>query len=513
MADPNESAWQEISTAALLGTQRSPFHAPALPGGLGAMLKTAPEAQRENSAHALLRTAAVTALHRRAGKLPPTGDSPFPNPCAVDRRARCSVKAGQRLEMILSSGRGYLLGEWVELANQSGVRVREEQLEGLLARQKMIIPLRAALLPTLGERGRWLAAQNPDWDTFVHYSDERIWHEGQRRERTAYLSDLRVRDPQAACELLASTWQEESPNERAAFLPLLAIGLSLEDEPFLEGVLDDRRKEVRQAAAGLLARLPASRLVQRMTHLGQQMVVWKNGLLRGSIEVSLPERWEEALQRDGIEAKPPANLGFGEKAWWLAQVLALVPPATWSDGWNKKPTTLIDALRKHELEDVLIYGWTEAALRFGDVAWIDALLTYERRRADGKRLFELFARLPQHEKEAAIIALLRENHQLTFDQAPSIWLSTCRFLWSSELTFAVTWCICWELKNGSLQPWRWEALLHEIGMYFHPDQLEKSIQQIRGTLNQGYGPDPYVQDLLAVLSFRLGMYEDFKETV
>jgi hypothetical protein len=509
MPDSNENAWQEISTAALLGTQRSPFQTPALPGELGEVIKTAPAGQRGNNAHTLLRAAAVTALHRRAGKLPPISRNPFPNLCARDLRPRCSLQTAQRLEMILSSGRGYLLKEWIELANQRGLRVREESLEGLLARQKMILPFRAELMPVLGERGRWLAAQNPEWDTFVYYPNERTWHEGNRRERLAFLSDLRTRDPQAARELLTSTWAEESPNERAAFLPLLANRLSLDDEPFLDSVLDDRRKEVRQSAAALLAQLPSSRLIQRMTWLGQQLVTWKNGLLRGAIEVKLPESCGDALQRDGIEPKLAANPWLGEKAWWLAQILALVPPITWSSGWNKKPSTLIDALRKHELEDALIYAWTEAALRFGDAEWIDALLAYEHRRADGKRLVELFARLPREGKEAAMIALLRENHLLTFDQAPSVWLSTCRFPWGSELTFAVTWCICWGLKNGSLQPWRWEVLLHEIGMYFNPDQLEKSIQQIRGTLNQGYGPDPYVQDLLTVLSFRLGMYADF----
>ncbi|MBE0698058.1 MAG: hypothetical protein IH586_14135, partial [Anaerolineaceae bacterium] len=209
--------------------------------------------------------------------------------------------------------------------------------------------------------------------------------------------------------------------------------------------------------------------------------------------------------------KPSSGLALGEKAWWLAQVLALIPPSTWSSRWNKKVSTLIEAVSKNEMEDALIYGWTEAALRCADSEWIEALLVYERRRADDKRLYDLFVRLPQSAKEAAMIDLLRENHSLAFDDAPSIWLSNCRFSWSSELTFAVTWCICWALQRGDLQPWRWEILLHEISMYFYPEHLEKSIKQIRDAQNKSYKPDPYVRDLLSVLQFRLEMHQVFSQ--
>ncbi|MBE0696194.1 MAG: hypothetical protein IH586_04660, partial [Anaerolineaceae bacterium] len=423
MPNSTETAWQEISTAALLGTQRKPFQAPSLPGELGEVLKTNAGRHSGNSAAILLRTAAVSVLHRRAGKLPPASALPYIIPCPLDERPQCSSQAGYCLEMILNSGRAPVLAEWIELANRRGMRLREEHLESLLNQQKMIFPLRAAILPVLGERGRWLAAQNPEWDTFVYYTEERIWHEGQRKERMAYLNDLRTRDPQAARELLTSTWAEESPNERTIFLRVLANGLSMADEPFLETVLDDRRKDVRQTAGELLAHLPGSRLVQRMIQMGQQLLSWKNGLLRGSIEANLPESCGERMLRDGVEQKPSSGLALGEKAWWLAQVLALIPPSTWSSRWNKKVSTLIEAVSKNEMEDALIYGWTEAALRFADSEWIEALLVYERRRADSKRLYDLFVRLPQSAKEAVMIDLLRENHSLAFDNTPSIWLS------------------------------------------------------------------------------------------
>jgi hypothetical protein len=505
-----ESAWQEISTAALLGTQRQPFKPPALPGAVSAVIG-APAGGGVESETLLLRAAAVTALHRKAGRLPAAGSPPDLPVCPQEERQRCSVPAAECLERILSSGCAFLLAEWAGLVEQHGLRIREEHLPELLSQQKNIQPIRAAILPILGKRGRWLAAQNPDWNTFVYFSEEKTWLEGRHKERLLYLCDLRARNPQAARALLAATWEEEPPGERAIFLQALSAGLDLEDESFLENALNDRRKEVRTAASELLAQLPGSRLVQRMTERAQTLLTWKSGLLRGAVETHLPESCSAEMQRDGIDPKTPAGLPLGEKAWWLAQILARIPPSTWSSTWNKKASSLFDAARKHELEEALIYGWREAALRFADDEWIEAAILYEIRRDDARRMYKMFTRLPKTHKEGVMAVILRDRPTLAYDQPASIWLSNCQFLWSRDLTTAVTSCICWTLQKGDLQPWRWEILLREIGSYFNPEQLENAIERIREAQKKREQPDPYARNLLAVLQFRLEMHQVFRQ--
>ncbi len=84
------------------------------------------------------------------------------------------------------------------------------------------------------------------------------WRTGGRAERRAWLTALRQRDPAAARELLAAGWDTETGADRAELLGVLGARLGPGDEPFLETALDDRKQAVRQAAAGLLARLPGS---------------------------------------------------------------------------------------------------------------------------------------------------------------------------------------------------------------------------------------------------------------
>ena len=147
-----------------------------------------------------------------------------------------------------------LLPEWLAALAAVNKRVPEELLPSLLAHGKSNDALREAINQVIGVRGVWLAAQNSDWDFVIGKLDESVWETGSRLQRLALLEKLRASDSARARELVAETWSEEKPEDRAAFLTTFITGLSLADEPFLEAALDDRRKEVRKAAADLLAR-------------------------------------------------------------------------------------------------------------------------------------------------------------------------------------------------------------------------------------------------------------------
>jgi hypothetical protein len=218
------------------------------------------------------------------------------------------------------------------------------------------------------------------------------------------------------------------------------------------------------------------------------------------------------LQRAGIDLRPPAGSGLGQQAGLLAQVLALVPPRVWSGSWNRRPAQILDAARKHEWEEALLWGWGAAAMRCQDAEWLEALIAYYMRRGTADRPVELFAHLPHEAQERLVIGLLRDIPSLSYDQPPSIYLSTCRHAWGVELTQAIINTICWTLQKGEFPPWRWEKLLRDIPQFFHPDLLEGGAARITAALERSTESNSCAATLAEALRFRHEMRLAFTES-
>jgi hypothetical protein len=294
----------------------------------------------------------------------------------------CPPAATGLLRRIVQGEHGPLLGEWLALAARHGTRVPADTLPELLDLGRREPGLRPLILSAGGARATWLAAQNQDWSFAIAGASPdalaAAWETGAGPARLAALQQLRVLDAERARAVLEASWVQESPGERGAFVAALAHGLSAADEPFLERALDDRRKEVRQQAAALLARLPTSALVARMVARATALLSsGKAGLLkRARIDVTLPAAADAALIRDGIDPKPPS--GVGERAWWLAQILAAVPPSTWTSAWSLEPNAILRMVEGHEWREPLIAGWLTTTERHRDSAWAAALWANER---------------------------------------------------------------------------------------------------------------------------------------
>src|SRR6185369_3042992 len=148
--------------------------------------------------------------------------------------------------------------------------------------------LRRAIVDVIGQRGEWLAAQNPDWYYAIQKDDKDVWETGSREERLLLLEHLRTTDPTKARELLATTWPQESAKDRVAFLEKFTTGVNSSDEPFLNEALHDRSVEVRRAARTLLASLPNSDFSRRLKDLANQILSFKKPLIgKARIEVTL----------------------------------------------------------------------------------------------------------------------------------------------------------------------------------------------------------------------------------
>ncbi|HEX4834380.1 MAG TPA: DUF5691 domain-containing protein, partial [Trebonia sp.] len=170
--------------------------------------------------------------------------------------------------------------------------------------------------------------------------DPRAWETGSRPQRAAYLARLRGRDPEAARELLAAGWSQETAEERAELLGALARGLSPADEDFLEAALDDRAAKVRAVARTALERLPGSALRQRAAQRAAPVLWLRADGDRQWLAAALPAGPPDAaMTRDGIVASPPAA-GIGTGSWLLTQLIAAVPLGWWPGQFGLGPAAI-----------------------------------------------------------------------------------------------------------------------------------------------------------------------------
>lgn len=382
---PAPAAWEELVTAALLGTDR----------------RTPPgSAPGREAPVALLDTAAVETVRRRAG-LKPARAAQRPRPAPEDPRPALPPAAARRLAMLLADRPGggggrrgtapdlmELLPQWLATANDRGFAPPPETLPALLDAARGRTDLRPAALTFAGPRAVWLARLNPDWRfalratpgggaSLPHLDDpaevQQLWQEGLFAERVALLSAIRSRGPAAARELLTATWATERAEDRLMFLDSLRTGLGPDDEAFLEQALADRSRNVRATAAELLSALPGSALAARMAVRAAACVALDHERDMPTITVEAPHECDAGMERDGVVAKAPA--GRGERSWWFGQLVEAAPLGTWPGRLGgRTPEEIVALPVGDDWQGELHAAWCRAAVRQRDGEWARALL-------------------------------------------------------------------------------------------------------------------------------------------
>lgn len=444
-----QPGWEELTSTALVGTARRPY------GG------------------DLLAAAAVETVRRRAGRRPaPRGAGDL---APEEEQTPLGRPAAKRLLRIIGGEYERLLPEWLAAAAASGRRAPASVLPELLERGRWDRSVRADLGRIAGRRGRWLAARNPAWAYLLDEAVGETWELGRSADRQAHLRRLRAQDPAEARRLLESTWERETPDDRAAFLQLLSEGLSMDDEPFLESALDDRRREVRQAAANLLTRLPGSRLSRRMAERARACVRVEPGV----IVVEPPESCDKAMERDGIRARPPR--GFGERAWWLQQIVARAPLGM----WGEPPESLL-ARRIPEWDSEIKLGWVRAAVLQRDPVWARAMFAWD-------PIADLLEALGPGEQQEVAAGFTRD-HDL--DSQLIMVLGGVAPPWREPLASAVLQKI---VKVAATHPWNLDELVRLAGERLDPGLAPLAVS---------YSQAPPVQRVAAMLRFRANMCKE-----
>jgi hypothetical protein len=310
---------------------------------------------------ALLDACALLGTARAAGTTLPETFAPIAS-SASENRPLAPSRAVAVLRRLLAEEARPLLSEWLGLCAQ-----REMLVPPFFLRRLFDVVIggddRALLGKVIGERGRWLARQNPEWSwvgTELAPPTPELWETGSDDERLAALRALRSSDPARARALVDATWAVDAPEFRFRTLEVLRTGLSLADEALLTRALADRRKDTRAAAQALLATIPDSGLAQRMRTRAEVLVRVHSGLLGKKIEVNPPAAFDPSWRSDAIDEKPP--VGIGEKAFWTQQILSTVPLSYWMEKLGVDARELVAlAVKSGDWAELLLNSWFRAA--------------------------------------------------------------------------------------------------------------------------------------------------------
>jgi Family of unknown function (DUF5691) len=379
------NSWETCVSTALLGVARQ---SPTLTPLHSALASYGEQLQMQHPGEQLLAMAGLLSAYQRAGRQFPQNrqyhlEAAAPQdlpPCAGQAAAHCRAILVDRS---MAQGR-QLLPELLQLLQQSGRSVPYELLPALLDWGRFESQLRSAIIPILGNRGQWLANQNPHW-AYARAAGNRAidlsevweqWENGNPNERLAALQTWRRESPNEARSALGKCWNQEKANDRQSYLEVLSIGLSQEDEEFLEQSLSDRAVGVRQKAASLLGQFP-SRYRRRIGQIALQWLHIEAGEQGCQAQITLPKTVQPEWLEEGLSDKPPKDnlLVTDVPSWLLLQVLISTDLYRWGADLDVTPESLIRAVLNLRHHNVLILsGWVTAAIQQQRLDWVRALL-------------------------------------------------------------------------------------------------------------------------------------------
>jgi hypothetical protein len=395
--------FQVLLNTAMVGTGRQE-PAAAVPGAVGQLLDQLAQAPSEASQR-LLRMAAVASVCGHAGYRPPAAQEPIGrSPARGETLPATDAQLNARvLAPLLAEGPERLQHEAFQRLAGAGLRLAPPLLPAALEAGRQCVAIRGTLAAVLGGRGHWLAAGNPSWKyacgVEAGASPQEQWDHGSPEQRRAVFTLLRAQDAEAARDKLLAELPQLNARERAEFVGLMATGLTAADEAFLDGLLKDRSKEVRQVAAQLLAALPESRHARTVAAALAPLVRPESGLVRKRLVVEAPAAADPAWKDEGLDLSRPAHDSLGERAWWLYQLVRNAPLAWWSAHCDLTPGGVLGATAKSEWKEALWRGWRDAVLATANAAWAQALLEHGNDKSLGHDATALLGVLPLPERE------------------------------------------------------------------------------------------------------------------
>lgn len=366
--------WQDIISTALVGSERHPLKIDGVddPSSLGFVIA---QHASGNIERAILTSASIATVYQRSGqKLAGLDTPPDIEASKPETRIECPQSASYLISRTINDKYVDILMDVFEILAEHKLRIPYPLIPDILDLAKRHVAFRDVLPDVIGERGRWLISQNPDWSYVSTSTELSEWEFGSKATRVSILKSLASVDPNEARRLIQETWTKESADDRTAFLETREINLSMDDEPFLESALDDRSKEVRKVAQNLLTRIPQSRYVQRMVQRLSDIIQIKYQFPLGhKIEVTPPTQFDDSMVRDGLINEKTEK--EGQKGNYIHQVVASIPTGYWQSAYNISAEKLFNLIEKDDWYLSILSGLIESASRYPDAEWTQLIVS------------------------------------------------------------------------------------------------------------------------------------------
>lgn len=397
------SFWSSIVQTATIGTDKRNVDLHTLPEQLAAVCAICIDQSTDNEEQ-FLHTTALASAYRRSGIIPVQQRASVPE-APAEERPYCPDTASETLRELFSDMSSGLLSLWLQLCAQKGCIAPTATLVALLETTDSAHPPSETLSACIGKRGHWLRQINANWQhrAASHTSIEEQWTTGTTEQRKHALMVIRSTDPAHGRTLLQNVWGQENANTQAALLPMLAVHLSNDDTEWLETLLFDKRKRIKDKAVELLHHLPNSSVVQRYWHVLQQAVTTANRSLLSrtpSLQFKLPATLDRTIFETGIE-QFSSNKRISDEDYILQQLVQSVPPSLWEQHLSQTPKDIIEVLHNTKATKKFLPSLAKAAVRFSDRVWAAALTKHG---AVHER--ELLPLLDKQQEEAYLITLL-----------------------------------------------------------------------------------------------------------
>ena len=227
------------------------------------------------------------------------------------------------------------------------------------------------------------------------------------------------------------------------------------------------------------------------------------------IQLTLPDACSKAMEKDGIEPKPGPyqTKKLGERAWWLQQMIAALPPTWWNEHLSKPPSELLKLAGSSEWENILVEGWLQATLRCKDLNWVRALLEIR---------FEpnLLTLLPPDQQEAYI--LTRAEQPTSVEEKHRTLASLLRhieFAWSVELSRALLQTVRYYINSNisvnERHAFDLKANLRHFARHIPADFVSEAERDWPTDAPSWAGWEKPTEEFLALLQFRRDMLKEF----
>ena len=355
--------WDELSKAALMGTDRYQLSAEVLVALDKLGINT-----KEQAARAVMEGGAIYYNIQRAGFPLEQMEDVVEVPKFSTDKGPANGMVARYFQLVLSGRYLKVLPEILELCRKYDVQLPAEQLPKLFDLSINRPSFWQSLQPLLEERERWLLRQNPDWSNLADLPPDKHASAVAVEEQVAILRYLRRTTPEKATAFLKPYWQKLAYQEKRLLLQQFAIGLGRYDEPFLEYCREDNRKEVRSVAAELLIDIPDTSLQTELLEQGAAIIE----LIQDNLKIQLPN--PKYLPK-GIDT-PKSKFKGSKQAVAAYTIIARIPPRHWESYFNRPIVDCLRMMGRSKEKRLLIQGVAQAALRFHDLRWVEAILRY-----------------------------------------------------------------------------------------------------------------------------------------